>query len=132
MKWPHEANDVANCGFVFSVANTNFHLKGGDMQGGIGMAGNRISNLGALEHQNDAVHLCFVNEDFLKRDGSNWMRDNLDQGGFRIRGMANPRDKQDAVNLQTLKKSEMGVLRQAADAVGTAVNDAILNHRIAV
>jgi len=54
-------------------ADTKLSLLGGDMQEGIGMAGNRISHLGEPEQNNNAVRLSFVNEYFLKHDGSNWM-----------------------------------------------------------
>jgi len=81
-------------------ADTKLSLLGGDMQGGIGMAGNRISHLGEPLHDNDAVRLSYANHFYLRRDGVNWMRNDLSVGGFRVRGMANPRTDQDGVNLQ--------------------------------
>jgi len=98
------------------------------MQGGIGMAGNRISHLGEPLHDNDAVRLSFANHFYLRRDGSNWMRNDLSMGGFRVRGMANPRIDQDDVNLQTLQASATSVLEQATAAADTVVSDAITNH----
>jgi len=59
-------------------------LLGGSMQGGIGMAGNRISHLGEPVQSNDAVRLSYANEFYLKRDGRNWMRGPLHAGGFQI------------------------------------------------
>ena len=83
-------------------ADMKLPLSGGDMQGGIGMGGNRISHLGEPEQNNVAVRLGFVNEYFLKCDGSNWMRNDLSVGGHRVTGMANPQSDQDAVNKRTL------------------------------
>jgi len=44
VKWADEANDAANQGLVFSVANTKLSLEGGDVHRGVSMARNRISN----------------------------------------------------------------------------------------
>ena len=55
-------------------------------------------------------------ENFLKCDGCNWMRSDLSLGGFRVRGMTNPKTDQDGVNLRTLQDSEMRVLEQASAA----------------
>jgi len=87
MKWAEEANDAANRGFVFSVANTKLPLEGGTMQGGTGMAGNRILHLGEPLLDKDAICLNSGNEYYLRRDGSNWMRNDLSLGGFRAREM---------------------------------------------
>ena len=54
------------------------------MQGGIGMAGNRISHLDEPEQSNDAVRLSYANEFYLKRGGTNWMRGPLHAGGFQV------------------------------------------------
>jgi len=98
------------------------------MQGWIRMAGNRISHLGEPEQNNDAVRLSSANHFYLRRDGSNWMRNDLSVGGFRVRGIANHRTDQDGVNLQTLQASATSVLEQATAAADTAVGDAITNH----
>jgi len=81
-------------------ADTKLSRLGEDMQGGIGMAGNRISQLGEPLHDNDAVRLSSANHFYLRRDEVNCMRNDLSVGGFRVRGMANPRTDQDDVNLQ--------------------------------
>jgi len=44
------------------------------------------------------------------------MRSDLSLGGFRVRGMTNPKTDQDGVNLRTLQDSEMRVLEQASAA----------------
>jgi len=98
LRAPEQNHHAATKGYP----DTKLSLLGGDMQGGIGMAGNRISHLGEPEQNNDAVRLSFVNEYFLHRDGSNWMRNDLSMGGHRVTGMANPRLDQDAVNKRTL------------------------------
>ena len=49
-------------------------------------------------------------------------------GGFRVRGVANPRKDQDGVNLRTLRDSEARVLQEATSAADTVVDDAITNH----
>ena len=54
-------------------ADTKLSLLGGDMQGGIGMGGNKISHLGEPVQSNDAVRLNYASEFFLKRDGTNRM-----------------------------------------------------------
>jgi len=38
----------------------------------------------------------------MRRDGSNWMRNDLSVGGHRVTGLANPQAHQDAVNKRTL------------------------------
>ena len=65
-------------------ADTKLSLLGGDMQGGIGMAANRISHLGEPVQSNDAVRLSYANEFYLKRDGTNWMRGPLHAGDFQV------------------------------------------------
>ena len=42
-------------------ADTKLSLQGGDMQGGIGMGGNRISHLGEPLHDNDTLRLSSAN-----------------------------------------------------------------------
>jgi len=83
-------------------ADTKLPLSGGDMQEGIGMAGNRISHLGEPDQNNDAVRLSSANDFYLRRDGSNWMRNDLSVGGHRVTGMTNPKKDQDGVNKRTL------------------------------
>ena len=51
------------------ATHTKFSLRGGNMQRGIGMFRNRISHFRAPEQVNDAVHLSFANEYFLKHMG---------------------------------------------------------------
>jgi len=46
-------------------ADTKLSLLGGDMQGEIGMGGNRISHLGEPQHDNDAVRLSSANDYYL-------------------------------------------------------------------
>jgi len=79
--------------------DTKLSLLGGDMQGGIGMAGNKISHLVEPEQSNDAVRLSYANEFYLKRDGINWMRGPLHAGGFQVIRVGNPHEEQDTVNL---------------------------------
>ena len=107
-------------------ADTKLSFLGGDMRGGIGMAGNRILHVGEPEQSNDTVRLSYANEFYLKRDRTNWMRGSLHAGGFQVVRVGNPRKEQDAVNLQTLQASS--VLEQATAAANTAVGDAITNH----
>ena len=83
-------------------ADAKLSLLGGDMQGGIGMAGNKISHLGEPEQNNNAVRLSSANHFYLRRDGSNWMRNDLSVGGHRVTGMPNPQKDQDGVNKRTL------------------------------
>jgi len=109
-------------------ADTKLLLLGGSMQGEIGMSGNRISHLGEPVQSNDALRLSFANEFYLKRDGSNWMRNDLSVGGFRVRGMANPRTDQVGVNLRTLQASVASVSEQATAAADTTVGNVITNH----
>jgi len=98
LRAPEQNHHAATKGY----ADTKLSLLGGDMQGGIGMAGNRISHLGEPEQSNDAVRLSYANEFYLKRDGSNWLRNDLSVGGHRVTGMENPQSDQDAVNKRTL------------------------------
>jgi len=53
-------------------ADTKLLLSSGDMQGGIGIAGNRFLHLGEPEQNNDAVRLSSANDFYLRCDGSNW------------------------------------------------------------
>jgi len=108
--------------------DTNLSLLDGDMQGGIGMGGNRITHLGEPLHDNDALRLSSANDYYLRRDRANWMRADLSLGGRRIRGVANPQTDQDGVNLRTLQASATSVLEQATVAANMAVGDAITNH----
>ena len=85
-------------------ADTKLLLLVGDMQGDIGMGGNRIKHLGEPLHDNDALFLSSANDYYLIRDGANWMRPDLSLGGRRIGGVANPQTDQDGVNLRTLQK----------------------------
>ena len=109
-------------------ADTKLSLLGGNMQEGIGMAGNRILHLGEPVQSNDTVRLSYANEFYLKRDGTNWMRGPLHVGGFQLIRVRNPRREQDAVNLRTLQASATSVLEQATVAANTAAGDAITNH----
>jgi len=63
---PEENHHAATKGY----ADTKLSLQGGDMQGGIGMGGNRISPLGEPLHDNDALRLSSANKFYLKRDGT--------------------------------------------------------------
>jgi len=56
------------------------------------------------------------------------MRNDLSLGGFKLRGMANPKTEQGGVNLRTLTALEMRVLEQATSTVDTVISDAIRNH----
>jgi len=98
LRAPEQNHHAATKGY----SDMKLSLLGGDMQGGIGMGGNSISHLGEPEQDNNAVRLRFVNEYFLKRDGSKWMRNDLSVGDHRVTGMANPQSDQDAVNKRTL------------------------------
>jgi len=124
LREPEENHHAVTKGY----ADTKLPLLGGSMQGEIGMSGNRISNLGEPVHNNDALRLSSANDYYLRRDGANWMRNDLSVGGFRVRGMANPKEDQDGVNLRTLQASATSVLEQATAAANTAVDDAITNH----
>ena len=42
---------------------------------------------GVLEQENEAVHVSFANEYFLKRDGTNWMGHHLHASRFRVSGI---------------------------------------------
>jgi len=87
LKAPEQNHHAATKGY----ADTKFPLLGGDMQGVIGMAGNRISHLGEPEQDNDALRLRFLNEYLLRRDGTNWMRGPLHAGGFQVISRWEPR-----------------------------------------
>ena len=123
LRVPEQNHRTATKGY----ADTKLSLLGGSMQGGIGMAGNRISHLGEPVQCNDAVRLSYANEFYLKRDGTNWMRGPLHAGGFQVIRVGNPCEEHDAVNLQTLQAST-SVLEQATAATNTAVGNAITNH----
>jgi len=105
-------------------ADTKLSLLGGDMQGDIGMGGNRIRHLGEPLHDNDTLRLSSANDYYLRRDRANWMHADVSLDGRRIRGVANPQTDQDDVNVRTLQASEARVLQEATIAVG----DAITNH----
>jgi len=98
LRAPEQNHQSATKGY----ACTKLPLLGGDMQGGIGMARNRISHLGEPEQNNDAVRLSSENDFYLRRDGSNWMRNDLSVVGHRVTRMANPQKDQDRVNKRTL------------------------------
>jgi len=102
LRAPEQNHHAAAKGY----ADTKLSLLGGDMQGGIRMAGNRISHLGEPVQSNDAVRLSSANEFCLKRDGTSWMRGSLHAGGFQVIRVGDPHDEQDAVNLRTLQASE--------------------------
>jgi len=123
MRAPEQNHHAVTKGY----ADTKLSLLGGSMQEGIGMTGNRISHLGEPVQSNDAVRLSYANEFYQKRDGTNWMTGPL-HGGFQVIRVGNPREEQDAVNLQTLQTSATSVLEQATAAANTAVSDAITNH----
>jgi len=78
MKEAEHDHSAATKGYVY----TKLPFVGGDMQGDTSMAGFKIRCLGPPEHQNDAAREIYVDEYFLKRDGSNWMRGPLHAGGF--------------------------------------------------
>jgi len=120
LKEPEQSHHAVTKGY----ADTKLSLLGGDMQGEIGMGGNRISHLGEPQHDNDAHRLSSANDYYLRRDRANWMRNDLSEGGFRVRGMANPQTDQDGVNLRTLQASAASV----TSAADTVVGDAITNH----
>ena len=87
MKEPEHDHNAATKGYT----DTKLSRHGGNIQGGIGRAGNKISHLGPPVQDNDAVRLSFANENFLRRDGTNWIRGKLSLGGFRAQGIANPK-----------------------------------------
>jgi len=94
-----QSHNAATKGYV----DSKLSLLGGDLQGGTGMGGNRISHLGEPEQESDAVRLRFVNEYFQRRDGASWMRNDLSLGGHKVTGMSNPEADQDGVNKRTLE-----------------------------
>jgi len=152
MRAPEQNHHTATKGY----ADTKLSLLGGDMQGRIGMAGNRISHLGEPEQSNvrlssanefylkrdgtslssakefylkrDGTSLSSANEFYLKRDGTSWMRGSLHAGGFQVIRVGDPREEQDVVNLRTLQASATSVLEQATAAADTTVGDAVANH----
>jgi len=67
-----------------AYADTKLSLLGGDMRGGIGMGGNKISHLGEPLHDNDALRLSSANDYNLRRHRVNWMCADLSLGGRRI------------------------------------------------
>ena len=67
LRAPEQNHHTATKGY----ADTKMLLLGGSMQGGIGMAGNKISHLGERVQSNDTVRLSYANEFYLKRDGTN-------------------------------------------------------------
>jgi len=109
-------------------ADSKLSRSGGDIEGDIGIGGNRFSHLGEPEQDNDAVRLRFVNEYFLRFDGTNRMIGALHAGGFQVIHVGDPCEEQDMVNLRTLQASESSVLEQATAAADMAVGDAITNH----
>jgi len=106
---PVDEGDVATKAYC----DTKLSLLGGNMQGDIAMGGHLIRHLGEPTHQNEGTRNGCVDENFLKRDGSNWMRNDLSLDGFRVRGLGNPQTDQDGVNLRTLQASEARVLQEA-------------------
>jgi len=98
LRAPEQNHHAATKGY----ADTKLSLLGGDMWGGIGMGGNRVSHLGEPEQNSDAVRLSSANDFYLRRDGSNWMQNDLSVGGHRVTGMANPQGDQDVVNKRNL------------------------------
>ena len=77
LRAPEKNHHVVTKGY----ADTKLSLLGGDMQGGIGMGGNRISHLGERLHDNDAFRPSSANDYYLRRDGANWMYADLSLGG---------------------------------------------------
>jgi len=69
-----------------AYADRKLSLQGGDMQGGIGMGGNKISHLGEPLHDNDGLRLSSANNYYLRRDGAHWMRADLSLGQCRGKG----------------------------------------------
>jgi len=98
LRSPEQNHHAAKKGY----ADAKLSLLSGDMQVDIGLGGNRNSHLCEPVQSNDAVRLSYANEFYLKRDGSNWIRNDLSLGGHRVTGMANPQLDQDAVNKRTL------------------------------
>ena len=121
---PEQNHHAATKGY----ADTKLSLLGGDMQGGIGMAGNRISHLGEPVQSNDAVRLSCANESCLRRDGTNWNRGSLHAGGFQVIHVRDPREEQDAVKLRTLQAPAARVLQEATSVADAVVSDSITNH----
>jgi len=98
LRAPEQNHHAATKGY----ADRKLSHLGGSMQGEIEMSGNRIAHLGEPEQSNDAVRLSSAKHFYLRRDGSNWMRNDLCLGGHRVTGIANPQEDQDAVNKRTL------------------------------
>jgi len=69
LRAPEQNHHAATKGY----ADTKLLLLGGDMQGEIGISGNRIRHLGEPLHDNDALRLSSANESYLKLDGTNRM-----------------------------------------------------------
>ena len=95
LRVPEQNHHAATKGY----ADTKLSLLGGDMQGVLGMGGNRIAHLGEPEQSKDAVRLSSANEFYLKRDGTSWMRGSLHAGSFQVIRLGDSREEQDAVNL---------------------------------
>jgi len=121
---PEQNHHAATKGYT----DTKLLHLGGSMQGGIGMAGNRIRHLGEPLHDNDALRLSSANDYYLRRDGANWRRADLSLGGRRLRGVVNPQTDQDGVTLRTLQDLATSVLDQATVAANPSVGDTITNH----
>ena len=98
LRSPEQNHHAAKKGY----ADAKLSLLSGDIQVDIGLGGNRNSHLCEPVQSNDAVRLSYANEFYLKRDGSNWIRNDLSLGGHRVTGMANPQLDQDAVNKRAL------------------------------
>jgi len=65
LREPQQNHHAATKGY----ADTKLSLLGGDMQGDIGMGGNRIRHLGEPLHDNDALHLSSANDYYLSVTG---------------------------------------------------------------
>jgi len=68
LRSPEQNHHVVTKGY----ADTKLSILGGDMQGGIGMGGNKISHLGEPLRDNDALRLSSANDYYLRRDRANW------------------------------------------------------------
>jgi len=89
LKVPLQNRHAATNGY----ADTKLLLQGGNLIESLRITGTIITHLGDSEQGNDAVRLRFVNENLLKRDGSNCMRGDLSLGGRRIREMAKSKNR---------------------------------------
>ena len=65
LKDPEQNHHAMTKGYT----DTKLSLLGGDMQGDIGMGGNRIRRLGDPLHDNDALRLRSANGYYLRHDG---------------------------------------------------------------